>query len=232
MARVIYGPSVSTLHGSIRGTTFQDNASGSIARGRSHPSLFPSPGQSYQQTWAGQVNKAWQGLSLVQQLSWDTFAGLHTKQNRYGQTKTLTGFNWFSSLNYFHYFHGYALLSTAPAHVLPTTPAPYSVNTNAATLDITFAPAFNPANSDLYIFTTSASRATTGSVRSGLRFTKFDTASPFGVIDLTAGWSDAHGCAWADAYTSGVWRLWVMVMTVEKASYITSSGLLQSGSVP
>jgi len=232
MASVLYGPMVTALHGSIGGTTFQDNPSGSIARARPRPPLSPTSKQTYAETWPALILKSWNARTLMEQAAWNTFASANTKVNRYGQTKTLTGFNWYGSLNYFHFFYGYALLTSPPTLVLPTPPVNFTIITTGAALQIQFSPAFNPPNEDLYLLTTAPVRSFSTSVRSYWRATALLSGAPFGTINITAAWEAAHGLTWSTIYPNSQFFLYAMVMTVELASYITSVGNIQRGSTP
>ncbi len=65
------------------------------------------------------VTRAWQGLTALQRSNWDDYATAHPETNWTGNTKRLTGANWFQRCNTRLAFY----LGTAIADA-PTDPAP------------------------------------------------------------------------------------------------------------
>jgi len=99
MARVIYGPIITDIKGSIGGMTFQKNGSGQIARLKPRKNQTNTQKQRDQQPRLKQVQREWNLLSLVNKISWNDFAGVNQKIGLDGQNKTLTGYQWFLSIN-------------------------------------------------------------------------------------------------------------------------------------
>lgn len=99
MARITYGALVTDLKGSIAGTTFQNNSSGSIVRSRAYTCVNPSTQQSVRQLALIQFVALWSQLTLSQKNLWNLLAASHTKINDWGSYVRISGYQWFLSYN-------------------------------------------------------------------------------------------------------------------------------------
>lgn len=99
MAKVIYSPIVTELNGSIGGMTFQNNGSGSIARLKPKKAKTNTQNQRNQQPRLKEIQSQWQQLSLENKQLWNEFASINKKIGLNGQEKTLTGYQWFLTIN-------------------------------------------------------------------------------------------------------------------------------------
>lgn len=99
MAVVTYGALITDLRGSIGGTTFQNNASGAIARSRSYTPVNPSRQQSDRQLAMIQLVAYWAKLSAANKALWNALAVAHRKINDWGNYARLSGYQWFMSYN-------------------------------------------------------------------------------------------------------------------------------------
>lgn len=99
MARIIYGPIITDIKGSIGGITFQKNGAGTIARLKPRKVKTNTQKQRDQQPRLKQVQREWNLLSLVNKILWNDFAAINNKIGLDGQEKTLTGYQWFLSIN-------------------------------------------------------------------------------------------------------------------------------------
>jgi len=102
MARVTYGPLVTELAGSIGGVTFQKNASGNTARLRPVPTVNPTSLQSGFQGNLSSIVNFWPTLTQAQKDDWDTHASIYDHTTVWGESKTLSGYQWFVSCNLNH----------------------------------------------------------------------------------------------------------------------------------
>lgn len=75
------------------------NASGPIAKLRSNPPVNPSPDQSIYQNNMAVLVAYWPALSQENKDLWDAFAVAHDHTTPWGETKTLSGYQWFLCLN-------------------------------------------------------------------------------------------------------------------------------------
>src|SRR3972149_7623759 len=117
MARITF--TLGTIKGSIGGLTFQGNTSGSIIRQRPAPRKSSTLKQQASHANFLFLLKAWQDIAQDDRDLWNTYASLHEKINKTGESKLLTGMNWFISVNSQQYSQTATLIETPADYVLP-----------------------------------------------------------------------------------------------------------------
>ena len=127
MARVTYGALITELQGSIGGITFQRNASGSVARLKPNKPLISNARQIARQAPLTNLIGMWQGLSAGDIADWNDLAAAHPHVNAWGETKQISGFQWFMSYNLNLESIGVAPVSTPAAYATPTQPTAITV---------------------------------------------------------------------------------------------------------
>lgn len=227
MARVQYAAPVSAIVGSVGGWTFQTNRSGEIVRLRPKGLLSPSNKQSTQITSHIQLVAAYSGITPAEKLLWEAFAIANTHQTRFGQEKTLTGQNWFISINSNRLLLGAAILTSPPIFELPNGNAAFTIALTAASIIITKQEPLSPAVTALKVWTTPPLSRSTSSMQSSLRFTQLITAQPFGAFNLTSAWVSVHRCQWPPSPLQNRFTLGIMVQLVNTASGVTTAGNTQ-----
>lgn len=124
MAKIVLGPTVIGIRGTVAGITFSQNRGGPYARGWHTP---PNPRTTKQNAarvalanWA----KAWAGLSSTNKTNWNTYAADPAQEltDSLGQAYYVSGFNWFASVNTYRAYRGLAQLSTVPTIAAPSAP--------------------------------------------------------------------------------------------------------------
>ena len=227
MARVSYIAPISEIVGSIGGFTFQRNRSGTIIRSR--PSTYKS--STIKQTAAQQLFihylQLWQGLSQANKDLWDAFAIAHTKDNSFGQTKTLTGLNWFQSINYYRELLRLSVLSSPPAYLLPAAVPAYSFNVDETTLEIDFSLPWDPPDCALLIRLTQPVNRNTESLQRELRLVKILTEGEYSSMDLLSDWENYFDIPYPPSSETSNFTLGVMVQSLRKASGICSVGRIE-----
>lgn len=113
MARVIYSAQINELIGSVGGTTFQRNASGTICRLKKERQKSTTLLQQNSSVLFSQALVAWRGLTSVQREAWNVAAALDSFRNLYGAVKSWSGLNYFTS--------GY-VLNTLASRSFPVVP--------------------------------------------------------------------------------------------------------------
>ncbi len=116
MARIIYGSLVTDIKGSIGGITFQKNGSGQIARLKPRKNQTNTQKQRDQQPRLKQIQREWNLLTLANKLLWIDFASANKKIGLDGQNKTLTGYQWFLSINQNRLLFDDPILSVPPVY--------------------------------------------------------------------------------------------------------------------
>lgn len=225
MARVQYGSIITDIKGSIGGITYQKNRSGQIARLRSGTFKSSTPKQTISQSNHITILSAWSQLTLAEKDLWNLFAIANTKINRFGEVKTLTGLNWFESINQNRMLFGLSFLLTPPVYSLPTAPPAYSLVLSPTVITVEFSPAFNPVGTGLKIWTTPPLSRVTNSLRSQYRLTTILDTPPYGLIDLTADWQTTHSIPYPPSSSTYCFTIGVQIQSCLLSNGICSSGV-------
>jgi len=139
MARIIYGPIITDIAGSIGGVTFQKNGAGTIARLKPRKTQTNTQRQRDQQPRLKQLQREWNLLSLANKILWNDFAAINKKIGLDGQEKTLTGYQWFLTINENRLLFDDSILSVPPVYevvnpidniIIGIAPDSLFVNTN------------------------------------------------------------------------------------------------------
>lgn len=229
MARVQYGAIITNLKGSVGGFTFQTNSSGEIVRKRPTGKKNPTVLQTVVQSEFTDLLAAWQSLSLADKILWNDFAALHTKTNKFGEVKSLTGMNWFISINQNRLTMGLGTYSQPPTYALPSAPPAFTVTLTAGVLSVTFSPNFQPTGTDLFIWTTQPVSRVSQKLRNAYRLTKVETGDNYGTIDLTTAWETTHGLSWPPGADTSCYTIAILIQSCLQSSGICSAGTTNNG---
>lgn len=231
MAKVQFGAIIDTITGSVGGWTFHRNRSGNIVRSRG-AALRNS---TTKQTKAHQLHikflQLFQALTQANKDLWNVFADTFTKTDKFGQVKTLSGQNWFESINFNRELVGLPILDAPPVRDLPLATRDYQLAVGSRKIEIIFTPDFDPADTALIIFTTTFNTRITTSQRQFQRLTKVIPSGPFGTIDLTADWENTHGTPWPPSAPPICGRIATEVRTLRKSSGIASTALSKTDEI-
>ena len=222
MARVEYGVIITDIIGSIGGITFQHNRSGKIARLRPKTHKNPTSAQTDRQVKHAGILHSWQQLSEANQGLWNDFADLHTKVNMFGDTKTLSGLNWYESINLSRDLIGLLSLKTPPAYNLPCAVPAYTVTINQTKIEINLTAPFNTANNTLVIRATAPIPNTTTNFRGQWRFITYEDTGIINNIDITNLWKDIFTCIYPPSSNMLGINIGIMLQTFRKTSGIQS----------
>lgn len=226
MARIEYGAVVTDIIGSIGGITFQHNRSGKIARLRPKTHKKPTDAQMLRQVKHMGILYAWQQLSGLQQTAWTDYADLHTKENMFGDTKKLSGLNWYESVNLSRDLIGLPNIAMPPAYNLPCAVPLYTVTINQSKIEINFIAPFNTANDALLIRATNPISNTTVNFRGQWRLITFKDTGFVNNVDITDEWKDIFTCVYPPSGNQVFVNVGIMVQTICKSSGIQSIGLV------
>ena len=172
MARVTYGSGVTELAGSIGGVTFQKNASGNIAKLRTNPVVNPTALQAGYQNNIATLVAFWPTLSQANKELWDAVATAHDHTTPWGETKTLSGYQWFLSCNLNRLLLSGSILS-APGAWYAMSPAPsFVIQTSATYIRLYWSPDL-PGTFYTALYSTLPLRQSSLKLRRSLFFTAF-----------------------------------------------------------
>jgi len=223
MAKVTYGSIITEINGSIGGITFQTNRAGTIARLR--PASFKSRTGKQNTAIANftSLTAGFSELSLVDKQDWDAFANAHTKETKFGEVRTLTGLNWYISVNGHREQLSLPRIDVPPMFLMPVGNDNFSLVVDAAKIEVTKNPPTSPMDTSLLFWATPPLRRATTSLRSELRFLSAVQAQPFGVIDLTSFWEATFGCDWPPLGLTANFNIFVGMQIVRETSGIASA---------
>lgn len=196
MARVQYGSLVTSLKGSIGGTTFQNNASGSVARSKVNRI---QGGYSYQQypKWVfSEAVSGWHSISAYNRNNWNIFASTLVYSDRWGISRTLTGFNLFVMLYCNQLIAGNVPLQYAPVSVTSFPVPTFLVTCNASTISVDFTTPIVHTGYTLLIFASVISRAVSLLNRRSMRLVSLVSSGTSEVIDFTSAWESYYQASW------------------------------------
>lgn len=225
MAIVEFGAGITAIKGSIGGWTFQQNRAGNIVRSKPRPPKSPTAKQTTEQAQLVSLIQQFQKLTPGEKLAWDAFATGNPKTNRFGQTKILTGQNWFTTINSARLRMSLAILTAPPANLLPEQITSYTLTIDATKIEVSDIIPNNPSDTGLLIFSSFPNTQSTKLQRSTLRETTRITSAPFGTIDLTADWEAAHLLPWPPGGSANCINIAVMLQPVRLSTGITGVGL-------
>ena len=227
MAKIQYAAPVTSIRGSIGGWTFQSNRSGNIVRLRPKGKVQSSPKQSESIATQLELISAFNLLTPQQKTDWDDFSLAHDHEDRFGTTRTLTGQNWFLSINRNRLILSENILCDPPLFGLPVGNANFTMVVDDTKIEITKAVPTNPLNTGFKIFTTPPLGQRTTSLQSSLRLTKVIPVGPFTTVDITADWIAAHGCQWPPSLVANRFTVGVQLQLVRLDKGISTAGNTQ-----
>lgn len=202
MARVTYGESITEYAGSIGGVTFLRNASGPIAKLRSNPPVNPSPYQSTYQVNMATLVARWPTLAQANKDLWDAHAAAHDHTTPWGETKTLSGYQWFVSVNLKRLQFGYAILVAPGTWTVLSPPDSFTLVATATYLRCEWSPNYDPIYG-LAFYLTLPLRQSSLKLRRSLFFVYWDSDVPsIANFDLTAHFQALANVTWATFYAS------------------------------
>jgi len=202
MARVTYGESITEYAGSIGGITYLRNASGPIAKLRSRPPVNPTPDQATYQLNMATLVAYWPTLSQVNKDLWDAFAIAHDHTTPWGDTKTLSGYQWFLSCNLIRASIDLAPLDSPPAWLTYSPPDSFTLVATATYLRCEWDPDYDPIGS-LRFFLTLPLRQSSLKLRRSLFLV--GSTTPPGLVsnfDVTSWFQTLTNVTWSTFYAS------------------------------
>ena len=193
MARVQYGGLVTGLMGSIGGTTFQKNFSGAIARSRSGTNNSSTSKQTQSHInhfyWLAQFIM----LSNTNKNLWYVYGQTYTKINKFGETKKLTGLNWYESINYNLTLINKPAVSAPPTHLLPLTPPRFTTDIQPDYMKINLLSPWNFTTNPVIFWCSLPTKRTRKVVNRIRKFMFSKYTETVQVIEFTADYMNATG---------------------------------------
>lgn len=219
MAKIEYGGGVTAITGHIGGTVFQQNGSGFIIRAKGNARKLRTFPQNEHLAQYQSVRKLWYSLDLSQKEDWNTFASLHIRTDRWGQTKSVNGIAWFSSINWFRQLSGESALLTPPTYDVPAAVPAWDFDYDATTLWVTIDSGAFTDDHGVIISCSECALFGSKNRRSVLRFMKYFDWRIDDIYEFADEWESIFHKLWVDGHPSGT-QIIVQVQLVWKASGI------------
>jgi hypothetical protein len=202
MARVTYGSGITEYKGSIGGITYQRNASGPVAKLRSIWTVNPSPSQAVYQRNLAYLVSYWPTLSQANKDAWDALAAAHDHTTPWGETKTLSGYQWFLTVNLFNLAHNGAFLTSPYSWYVPSPADQFTIETSASYFRAAWSPPYDAPGS-LFAYVSLPLRQSSIKLRRSLFFLKFYISAPsLSNWDLTSAIESLFNVTWSTFYAS------------------------------
>lgn len=232
MARVEYGAFITSLKGSIGGVSFHRNTSGDVAKIKPSQVFRQSTLQTASQIIFSQFRSIWSTLSSATQTLWNTFASLHTRVNYFEETKILTGYNWFLSININANICGAASVPTPPAYTLPANPSAFMVIISPTHIFILFLSAYVHDVVYLFAFFTMPIRSQSLLNRSKIRLIKVMAPASSLDYDCTSEYIASFNIPSVPFSTDSGAKLLCSIAAIHQVSFIASAFTSSIGEIP
>ena len=222
MARVKYTCVVSDLSGSVSGTTFQKNSSGSIARSKATQSFFPSQLQSASRNDFAKVSTYWSKLDLSVQQNWNAYASAHPIYDRWGNVKTLNGFQYYMQSNINLLGLGLEIIPTPPIFSPQEIVPNYEIVAYSNSLHLDFYPAINYPDCDLVIYASAPTTSSSLLNRKNIWWIGNFSSPNAGIFDIKTMYEQCFNVTWSSFFNSATCNIVFQVILVNRVTGIAS----------
>lgn len=222
MARVKYTGAVSDLSGSISGTTFQKNSSGSIARAKATQSFFSSQLQSASRNDFAKVSTYWSKLDLSVQQNWNAYAAAHPIYDRWGNVKSLNGFQYYMQSNINLLGLGLEIIPTPPVFSPQEIVPDYSIVAYSNSLHLDFYPAINYPNCDLVVYASAPTTSSSLLNRKNIWLIGSFASPNAGIFDIKSFYEQCFNITWSSFFNSAACNIVFQCILVNRVTGLAS----------
>lgn len=134
MARVTLGGGISSLNGSIGGTTYQNSASGTIAKNKGIKTKSTSSQAQYSKQVTSVVSQAWSDLSAATRDAWDAYAIFKPVPQKHNSGRFLTGQQIFNLYNSAMYMYNGGIISSPIFITTPSLDTTITIHSDGSSL--------------------------------------------------------------------------------------------------
>jgi len=186
MAKILLGPMVGQISGSMGGSTFSHNRNGYYIRQRVKPVVVQTFNTGIQRNNFTTISKAWAALGANSKAAWENWAHNNPVTDRIGQSGILTGHQSFLRLGLTVLRNGGALPSGPPVAVAPTALLTVSLSADigAGTVAIAFTPTPLGANQCIQVRAALMDGAGTSYVRNRYKLIYWGTDAVPSPLDI------------------------------------------------
>jgi len=201
MARVTYGSGITELAGSIGGVTYQKNASGNIAKLRSNPIVNPTSRQAVHQNNMARLVAFWPTLSQADKDAWNDLAAAHLHTTPWGESKKLSGYQWFLKCNLIRFKYTSVVRATPADWYDIPPPNQFIIETSPTYIRAAWAP--DHEGYELLGYISLPLKQSSLKLRRSLFYVKkFQSLASLTNWDFTSVFESLTNVTWADFYAS------------------------------
>ncbi len=150
MARIVYSGLVTSIRGSVGGTTFQKNGFGYTVKNKPKMVLPLSQDQALSKLILRTITGYWRQLSSSNRNDWNTYASTYPQYSAHNPAVQISGYTLFCMWG-FQYLLGTFVENTpvlSPSLFLPATPVVGFTLTKPTSSELTLGSTFTPSSSD------------------------------------------------------------------------------------
>ena len=228
MARVTYGGIITSINGSIGGTTFQKNRAGNIVRLRPIQKATSTLKQGVAHSKFSNLAVEWKKLSMADKILWNDYGVANPKIDKFGNTKILTGYNYFLSLNFWRVQLALSVLTVPPPFVIPAPVTDFVVNLTPTQILQESVTAPIAPNLKYIQYTSPPIYRTTKANFNQMRLSGISSENPPFPKDNTAGWNFIHGLDYAMLNATSTFYIGFGLIALDINSGLTSVGLFKT----
>ena len=229
MALVEYGGGVTAFRGSIGGVTFHSNRAGKIARLKPYSRKVVTEAQIGRIAVLGDLVVIWDGLTAAQKTGWMGFADTYTKTDKWGDTRTLSGFNWFFSINSNRRLIGESDLLSYPVYANASVPPVFTVVCNSTRILLKWDAEYSYSDTEMVVYTTPPLNRVTNSFRGHLRFTKVVSGSDVKSQYIETEWKSVHGLNYPPSGVTDQFSIGVACLFIRNSSGVSNAMRIANG---
>lgn len=230
MALVQYGGGITNFRGSIVGNTFQRNRAGEIVRARGPRTGRASQSQAEAAGITAATTFMWSNLAAGFKPQWNDFASQHPHVDKFGTTRILSGFNYFTLINSNLLRIGSPIRQLPPPFQLPVAIRNTELVLDPGFIRLGYEMVTFPEETMLFLFTTPPTSRLLPSVRSLLRFTRIIEAKEQQDLDITDDYSATHGFTWPPLGVRN-FLVWMMIYPVQLSTGLILPATFNHGDI-
>lgn len=229
MAIIQLSELIAAIRGSIRGTTYSRNAAGLVAKNKINGRKSYSSKQSNVIKVQSFIVGQWQQLTSEQQSLWNDYAALYPQIDRFGTTKQLSGFNWFTHVNN---------LAKQNLDIVIDEPQPresailvpsYFVELSIDTITLLFNSLLEMDDHLLFVFASQPTNQTNKTNRGALRLLTVVENPSLTEIDVTSVWSQCFGFDYDSITDNSLFNIQFFIYSINTNSWQNSVGVWSVG---
>lgn len=232
MALIQLNGIISNIKGSVGGVTFSGVRNGIALKRRLPGKRNVTTKQLVALNLSKKANRQWNGLTFGQKNAWNDFASVNTFTNRYGVTATLTGFNWFSTINHNRVTLSQPVVLAPPTYEVPAALPPFFVTMSSSTIVIEWSEVIDTVTTDVFVFASVPGKAQAQFNRGAYKLLNLFGVDVSSSFDITAAWEAATGLSYSAVAVSASFTINVLIVPVSKNSYISGVGQTASSQIP